>query len=62
MVKETEQVELKLARSVINNLERKLGEVQNSNKIMRQDLNLMKTESVSPKAGDIFEKPGLNGV
>ena len=42
-VKETEQGEqLKLALSLINNLERKLGEVQNSNKILRQELNLIK--------------------
>lgn len=44
-VKETEQEEqLKLARSLINNLERKLGEVQNSNKILRQELNIIKSE------------------
>ena len=42
--KETEQEEqLKLQRAVINNLERKLGEVENSNKILRQEVYLLKS-------------------
>lgn len=38
-IKYSEQ--LKLAKSVINNLERKLGEVENSNKQMKQELKLL---------------------
>ena len=44
-IKEAEQEEqLKLAKSVIHNLERKLSEVENSNKLMRQELSLVKIE------------------
>ena len=47
--KETEQEEqLKLQRAVINNLERKLGEVENSNKILRQEVNLLKSGRECP--------------
>lgn len=43
-VKDIEQEEqLKLAKKVINNLERKLGEIENSNKSMTQELNLLKS-------------------
>ena len=43
-IKERKQEEqLKLAKSVINNLERKLGEVENSNKLMKQERNLLKS-------------------
>ena len=45
-MKENEQDEqLKLAKSVINNLERKLIEVENSNRLMKQELNLVRGEN-----------------
>ena len=46
-LKETElEQQLKVARSLINNLERKLGEVQISNKILKQEINLIKSGAV----------------
>ena len=40
-IKETEQEEqLKLAKSVINNLERELTEMEQSNRLMKQELNI----------------------
>ena len=46
-IKESEQEEqLKLAKSVINSLERKLDELENSNKLMKQMLNLLKSGGV----------------
>ena len=45
-IKETEQEEqLKLQRSVIMNLERKLGEIENSNKILRQEVHLFRSNN-----------------
>ena len=42
-LKEAEQEEqLKLARSVINSLERKVGELENSNRILKQEINLVR--------------------
>ena len=40
-IKETEQEEqLKLSKSVINSLERKLTEMEQSNRLMKQELNI----------------------
>ena len=47
-IKENEQEEqLKLAKSVINNLEIKMGELENSNSLMKQELILMKSKNIN---------------
>ena len=44
-IKEIEQEEqLKLVKSAINNLERKLGELENSHKLVKQKLSLLKSK------------------
>ena len=47
-IKESEQEEqLKLAKSVINNLEIKMGELENSNSLMKQELMLKKCKNIN---------------
>ena len=53
--KDEQDEQLKLARSLISNLERKVGELENTNRILRQDLNTnlstIKTQIDQPLPG-----------
>ena len=62
-LKETEMEEqLKLARSLINNVERKLGEVQNSNKILKQEINLIKTGAAESGVAQPMATPEVHAI
>ena len=60
-IKETEQEEqLKLSRSVINSLERKLSEIENSNKILKQENAVLKAGTSTIGVAQVNENNGGN--